>query len=121
MKMLSKMILPVLILGLGTATACGSENKADGNQEESTKQEASKAEASKKEAPKAEAKPEADAFGFDAPPPVGAKARCPVMGGEFTVTEDSERSEHKGRHYVFCCPGCKPSFDEDPQKYLKAK
>ncbi|MFH1532438.1 MAG: YHS domain-containing protein [Pseudomonadota bacterium] len=58
---------------------------------------------------------------FDAPPAVGTKARCPVMGGEFTVTDKTERSEYQGKHVVFCCPGCKPSFDKDPEKFLNAK
>ena len=40
------------------------------------------------------------------------------MKGEFTVTEATQRSEHGGKHYVFCCPGCKPQFDADPAKYL---
>ena len=55
---------------------------------------------------------------FDAPPKTGTKATCPVMGGEFTVSEKSLRSEYKGKHYVFCCAGCKPKFDAEPEKYL---
>lgn len=58
---------------------------------------------------------------FDAAPPVGTKARCPVSGNEFTVAEGTPRSEYKGKHYVFCCPGCKPGFDADPEKYLGTK
>jgi YHS domain-containing protein len=55
---------------------------------------------------------------FDAPPPVGTRAHCPVMDDDFTVTESTPRSEHAGRHYVFCCPACKPQFDADPRRYL---
>jgi YHS domain-containing protein len=29
-------------------------------------------------------------------------------------------SEYKGQMYYFCAPGCKASFDEDPEKYLSA-
>jgi YHS domain-containing protein len=54
---------------------------------------------------------------FDQPPAVGAKATCPVMGAEFTVAADSPRAEHKGKHYAFCCSGCKPKFDKDPAKF----
>ena len=54
---------------------------------------------------------------FDKAPAVGTKAVCPVTGEEFTVTKDTARSEYKGKHYVFCCPGCKPKFDADPAKY----
>jgi YHS domain-containing protein len=56
---------------------------------------------------------------FDKPPAVGTKATCPVMGDEFTVKKDTPRSEYKGRHYAFCCPGCKPKFDANPEKYAK--
>ena len=61
---------------------------------------------------------EAPSAGFTSPPPIGAKARCPVMGNDFAVEEASARSEYKGRHYAFCCPGCKPKFDAAPEKYL---
>ncbi len=27
-------------------------------------------------------------------------------------------SEYKGKTYYFCSPGCKRSFDKDPEKYL---
>ena len=56
---------------------------------------------------------------FDEPPAAGAKATCPVSKKEFTVDDETARSEHGGKHYVFCCPGCKPKFDEDPDAFLK--
>jgi YHS domain-containing protein len=59
---------------------------------------------------------------FDAPPVVGTKALCATTKTEFTVEADTTRSEYEGRHYVFCCPGCKTSFDANPAKYVeKAK
>ena len=27
-------------------------------------------------------------------------------------------SEYKGKTYYFCSPGCKRSFDKDPEKYV---
>jgi Cu+-exporting ATPase len=27
-------------------------------------------------------------------------------------------SEYKGQTYYFCAPGCKASFDKDPENYL---
>ncbi len=27
-------------------------------------------------------------------------------------------SEHRGKTYYFCAPGCKGSFDKEPEKYL---
>lgn len=56
--------------------------------------------------------------GFDTKPPVGTKAVCPVMKNEFAVSDSTQFSEYKGKFYVFCCPGCKPQFDADPEKYL---
>lgn len=56
---------------------------------------------------------------FDEPPAAGAKAKCPVTKKEFTVDDKTVRSEHGGKHYAFCCPGCKPKFDEDPESFLK--
>jgi len=55
---------------------------------------------------------------FDKTPDVGTRARCPVTKNEFEVREESAHSEYKGNHYVFCCPGCKPKFDENPEKYI---
>ncbi|MBN2369958.1 MAG: YHS domain-containing protein [Vicinamibacteria bacterium] len=49
---------------------------------------------------------------------IGTRALCPVTRRELTIKEKTARSEHKGRHYVFCCPGCKPKFDKDPANYL---
>lgn len=57
--------------------------------------------------------------GFDGMPALGTKAFCPVMNNEFEVKKDSQRSVYKGKTYVFCCPGCKPKFDENPEKYIK--
>ncbi len=57
-------------------------------------------------------------IGFDKMPPVGTPAKCPVMGSEFKVKEDSEFAVYQGKTYVFCCPGCKPQFEKDPEKYI---
>ncbi len=55
---------------------------------------------------------------FDEKPAVGTRAKCPVMGNVFEVNENTLHSEYLGKHYVFCCPGCKPQFDADPERYL---
>ena len=44
-----------------------------------------------------------------------------AIDAEFEVKKDTKRSEYKDKHYVFCCSGCKPMFDENPEKYLKKK
>jgi YHS domain-containing protein len=50
---------------------------------------------------------------------VGTKATCPVTGEEFAIATDTLHVEYKGKHVYFCCPGCKKSFDKDPDKYTK--
>jgi YHS domain-containing protein len=37
-----------------------------------------------------------------------------------TVDEATAKwtSEYKGKTYYFCAPGCKASFDKEPEKYL---
>jgi len=56
---------------------------------------------------------------FDKMPAVGTKATCPVSKKEFTVAKDTPSSQYSGKTYVFCCAGCKPTFDKDPAKYTK--
>lgn len=56
---------------------------------------------------------------FDGMPKEGTRAYCPVMSAEFVVGKDTASSVYKGKTYVFCCPGCKPQFEADPEKYLK--
>jgi Cu(I)/Ag(I) efflux system membrane fusion protein len=48
-------------------------------------------------------------------PAVTEQTTCPVMGGPinkdfFTV--------YNGKKVYFCCPGCKPEFEKNPEKYL---
>jgi YHS domain-containing protein len=49
----------------------------------------------------------------------GTKATCPVTGEQFTIAKDTLHVEHQGKHVYFCCPGCKKTFDKDPDKYTK--
>ncbi len=51
----------------------------------------------------------------------GAKsAICPVMGKTIPdIKQAAAKSVYKGKTYYFCCQGCKPKFDKDPQKYIK--
>lgn len=61
------------------------------------------------------------AFAFDAAPAVGTQATCPVSGDVFPVQANSTRSEQGGKHYAFCCKGCKAKFDADPAKFIAAR
>jgi YHS domain-containing protein len=56
---------------------------------------------------------------FTSPQKIGTKATCPVTGDQFTISKDTVHAEYKGKHVYFCCPGCKKSFDKDPEKYTK--
>jgi YHS domain-containing protein len=49
-----------------------------------------------------------------------ASAVCPVQGNNIPdVTKAAAKSVYKGKTYYFCCKGCKPRFDKDPDKYIK--
>ncbi len=43
---------------------------------------------------------------------------CPVTGQPVKDPDKAAKSEYKGKTYYFCCPGCKPKFDKDPEKYV---
>lgn len=40
---------------------------------------------------------------------------CPVMGGK--VNKDIF-TEYEGKKVYFCCPGCRPVFEKNPEKYI---
>ena len=42
----------------------------------------------------------------------------PVCKMEVDEATAEWTSEYKGKTYYFCAPGCKASFDKDPEKYL---
>lgn len=48
-------------------------------------------------------------------PATGEQTVCPVMGG---VINKDIFSEYKGKKVYFCCPGCIPEFEKNPEKYL---
>ena len=49
-------------------------------------------------------------------------AVCPVMKNFIpNITKAAGKSVYKGKTYYFCCPACKPKFDANPAKYIKAK
>jgi len=46
----------------------------------------------------------------------------PVCDMEVTPETAAGKSEYQGQTYYFCSPGCKKSFDKEPEKYMgKAK
>jgi Cu+-exporting ATPase len=44
----------------------------------------------------------------------------PVCKMEVDPKTAAAKAEYKGKTYYFCAPGCKVSFEKDPEKYLKA-
>jgi YHS domain-containing protein len=42
----------------------------------------------------------------------------PVCKMQVDPKTAAAKSEYKGQTYYFCAPGCKASFDKDPEKYL---
>lgn len=42
----------------------------------------------------------------------------PVCGMDVDPATAAGKSEYKGQTYYFCSPGCKKSFDADPEKYI---
>lgn len=42
----------------------------------------------------------------------------PVCGMDVNPETAAATSEYNGTTYYFCAPGCKKSFDKDPEKYL---
>lgn len=42
----------------------------------------------------------------------------PVCGMEVDEKTAKWITDYEGKTYYFCAPGCKASFDKDPQKYL---
>jgi Cu+-exporting ATPase len=43
----------------------------------------------------------------------------PVCKMEVDPKTTEWKSDHNGKTYYFCAPGCKRSFEKDPEKYLK--
>ncbi len=43
---------------------------------------------------------------------------CPVTGEKVDdISKADGKSVYKGKTYMFCCAGCKPTFDKNPAKY----
>ncbi len=47
------------------------------------------------------------------------KAVDPVCGMEVETEQAEWKTEYKGQTYYFCAPGCKRSFEKEPEKFLK--
>ncbi len=45
-------------------------------------------------------------------------AMDPVCNMEVDEATAQWTTDYKGKTYYFCAPGCKASFDDDPEKYL---
>ena len=45
----------------------------------------------------------------------------PVCGMEVDEATAEWKTEYKGQTYYFCAPGCKRSFEKEPEKYLSGQ
>lgn len=45
----------------------------------------------------------------------------PVCGMQFRMVKAACQAEYQGKTYYFCTEVCKRHFEEDPERYLKAK
>ena len=45
----------------------------------------------------------------------------PVCGMEVDTATAEWKANYKGQTYYFCAPGCKRSFEKEPEKYLSGK
>jgi len=48
-------------------------------------------------------------------------AQDPVCGMMVDEKTAAGKSEYQGQTYYFCSPGCKQSFDKEPEKYVGSK
>jgi YHS domain-containing protein len=44
-------------------------------------------------------------------------AKDPVCGMDVDEKTAAGKSDYKGQTYYFCSPGCKRTFDQNPEKY----
>jgi YHS domain-containing protein len=58
---------------------------------------------------------------FEAQPPPGTWAKCPVSGEIFQVDGDTRFATYNGRVYAFCGSDCRPDFEKDPAKYAEKR
>jgi len=44
----------------------------------------------------------------------------PICGMQVDENTAKFKTEHKGKTYYFCAPGCMKAFESEPEKYLKS-
>ncbi|MCF7805246.1 MAG: YHS domain-containing protein [Candidatus Marinimicrobia bacterium] len=45
------------------------------------------------------------------------RGKDPVCGMDVDPDNAAAQTEHNGKTYYFCAPGCKKAFEENPEKY----
>ncbi len=45
-------------------------------------------------------------------------AKDPICGMEVDPKKAAAKTDYKGQTYYFCAPGCKTTFEKDPEKYV---
>jgi YHS domain-containing protein len=46
-------------------------------------------------------------------------AKDPICGMDVDEKTARYTTEYQGRTYYFCAPGCKRTFDQDPERYAR--
>jgi Cu+-exporting ATPase len=44
----------------------------------------------------------------------------PICGMQVDEKTAQYKTDYKSKTYYFCAPGCKKTFDSEPEKYLKS-
>lgn len=44
-------------------------------------------------------------------------AKDPVCGMDVNEKQAAAQAQHKGQAFYFCSPGCKATFEKNPEKY----
>lgn len=52
---------------------------------------------------------------------MGDRAKDPICGMEVDRETAAAKSEHMGKTFYFCSPGCKAEFDKNPMKYMEGE
>lgn len=48
-------------------------------------------------------------------------AKDPVCGMQVDEKKASAKTQHMGKTYYFCSPGCKATFDKNPVQYVSGR
>jgi YHS domain-containing protein len=99
----------VAVLSVSILSGCSGDKKEDDSSTPKTEQDNTTTK------PEVEGMGETETIAFTNK---DGKIVCAVMGTELASEKDAVNySDFEGVRYYFCCDGCKPLFDANPEKY----